>query len=109
MKTLLVYVALGVALAMTPAFGADAPAKKSSSAGKPSMLVGGRFHQVHEVQAKLECKDCHAKVQKDFLYLRKDDRMPPKMDEVGQVNRKGCVTCHVPGYVPDGVRSYWGV
>jgi len=109
MRTLITSLALGLAVAMSPALGADAPAKKTSIGGKPSMAVGGRFHKVHEVQGKLDCKDCHRIVQKDILYLRKDDPMPPKMAEVGQADRKGCLTCHVPGYVPDGVRSYWGV
>ena len=117
MKKLIALMALGLAVAMAPAFGADAaapaaaakPAKVAKITGKPSMLVEGRFHKIHEVQEKLLCKDCHNKVQKDILYMRNDDTMPPKMDEVGQVARKGCVVCHLPGYVPNLARSYWGV
>ena len=110
MKALITSLALGLAIAMTPAYGADAPAKpKMKITGKPSMAVEGRFHKLHKLQEQLDCKDCHKKVQKDILYLRKDDRMPPKMDEVGQSDRKGCLTCHVPGYVPDGPHSFWGV
>jgi hypothetical protein len=116
MKTLIASVALGFAVAMAPAIAADAPAqppkapaKAMKFTGKPSMLVKGRFHELHEKQEKLECKDCHNKVQKDILYLRKDDKMPPEMDKVGQVDRKGCLTCHKPGYIPNLPRSYWGV
>lgn len=109
MRTCIAALALGWMLALTPALGADAPAKKPAVGGKPSMAVNGRFHKLHEKQEKLECKDCHAKVQRDILFLRKDDRMPAKMDEVGQSDRKGCLTCHKPGYVPDQPRSYWGV
>ena len=115
MKKLIALMALGLSVALTPALAADpaAPAPKPGKAlkfaGKPSMLVEGRFHQLHEKQEKLQCKDCHAKVQKDILYLRKDDTMPPKMDEVGQVGRKSCLVCHLPGYVPNLARSYWGV
>lgn len=117
MKKLIACVALGLCVAMTSAFAADVaapaaapkPAKVAKITGKPSMLVEGRFHKIHEIQGKLACKDCHNKVQKDILYLRKDDTMPPKMDEVGQAARKGCLVCHLPGYVPNLARSYWGV
>ena len=113
MKKLIALMALGLTVALTPVFAADAPppkpAKVAKITGKPSMLVEGRFHKIHEIQAKLVCKDCHNKVQKDILYMRKDDTMPPKMDEVGQSARKGCLVCHLPGYVPNLARSYWGV
>ncbi len=110
MKALVASLALGLSLAMAPAFGADAPVKKKYHlTGKPSMAVEGRFHKLHEKQEKLECNDCHEKVQEDILYLRKDDRMSQKLSDEGQVDRKGCLTCHKPGYIPNGPHSFWGV
>lgn len=116
MKTLIISLALGLSLAMTPAFSADAPAKKNAPAkkkmtftGKPSMTVAGRFHKLHEKQELLECADCHDKVQEDILFLRKDDRMSQKLSDEGQVDRDGCLTCHKPGYKPNGPHSFWGV
>ena len=110
MKTLIASLALGLSLAMAPAFGADAPVKKKMSfTGKPSMAVDGRYHQLHGKQEQLDCADCHDKAQKDILYLRKDDRMSAALAKEGQVDRKGCLTCHKPGYKPNGPYSFWGV
>jgi len=110
MRTLITALALGLTLAMAPAYGADAPAKKKYPlTGKPSMTVEGRFHKLHEKQEKLECGDCHEKVQEDVLYLRKDDRMSDALAKEGQADRKGCLTCHKPGYKPNGPHSFWGV
>jgi hypothetical protein len=109
MKKLITLLAFGLSAAMAPAFGADAVTQTPKIGGKPSMLVEGRFHKIHEKIAKQTCKDCHALVQKDILYLRKDDTMPPKMGEVGQSNRKSCLICHKPGYLPNLTRSYWGI
>ena len=76
MRLLFASLVLGLSLAMAPAIGADAPVKKKMVfSGKPSMAVEGRFHKLHEKQEKLDCADCHEKVQEDILYLRKDDRM----------------------------------
>lgn len=109
-KTLIASLVLGLSLAMAPAFAADAPAKKKMVfGGKPSMAVEGRFHKLHEKQEKLDCADCHEKVQEDILYLRKDDRMSKALADAGQSDRKGCLTCHKPGYKPNGPHSFWGV
>lgn len=113
MKTLVATIALALGLAVAPALAADTPApakKKMVFTEKRSMDVkSGRYHKLHEKQEKLECGDCHEKVQEDILYLRKDDRMSPKLAEQGQVDRKGCLTCHKPGYKPNGPHSFWGV
>ena len=110
MNKLIASLALGLGLAMAPAFAADAPVKKKMVfTGKPSMAVEGRFHKLHEKQEKLDCADCHDKVQEDILYLRKDDRMSQKLADEGQADRKGCLTCHKPGYIPNGPHSFWGV
>ena len=110
MRLLFASLVLGLSLAMAPAIGADAPVKKKMVfSGKPSMAVEGRFHKLHEKQEKLDCADCHEKVQEDILYLRKDDRMS-KAWLTGQSDRKGCLTCHKPGYKPNGPFStFWGV
>ena len=105
-KILMVSMVLGLSLVMLPAYSADAPAKKKMSfTGKPSMAIDGRFHKLHEKQEKLDCADCHDKVQEDILYLRKDDRMSKKLANEGQADRKGCLTCHKPG----ASDSFWGV
>lgn len=110
MRLLFASLVLGLSLAMAPAIGADAPVKKKMVfSGKPSMAVEGRFHKLHEKQEKLDCADCHDKVQEDILYLRKDDRMSKALADEGQSDRKGCLTCHKPGYKPNGPHSFWGV
>ncbi len=110
MRTHIALLALGLSLAMAPAFSVEAPVKKRvAPTGKPSMAVEGRFHKYHEKQEKLDCADCHDKVQEDILFLRKDDLKSKALAEEGQVDRKGCLTCHKPGYKPNGPRSYWGV
>ena len=109
-KTLIATLALGLSLAMAPAFGADAPVKKKMVfSGKPSMAVEGRFHKLHKQQELLDCADCHDKEQGDILFLRKDDRMSKALSDEGQADRKGCLTCHKPGYIPNLPRSFWGV
>jgi cytochrome c553 len=109
-KTLIASLALGLSLAMAPAFGADAPVKKKAApTGKPSMAVDGRYHKYHGTQEQLDCGDCHDKVQQDILYLRRDDPMSPALAKEGQVDRKGCLLCHKPGGKPGGVPSFWGV
>lgn len=110
MKALIASVALALSMAMAPACAADAPVKKKMVfTGKPSMAVEGRFHKLHEKQEKLECADCHEKAQEDILYLRKDDRMAKALADEGQADRKGCLTCHKPGYKPNLPYSFWGV
>jgi hypothetical protein len=110
MKTFIASMALGLTLAIAPAFAADAPAKKPAAGAKFSMGVNGRYHKLHKQKAKLDCGDCHDPVQQDILYLRKDDAMSADLAKVGQVDRNNCLSCHKPGSKKQGkIPSFWGV
>ncbi len=61
--------------------------------GKNSLdPASGRFHKQHTQKIKLDCASCHAEVQKDVLYARKDRPLPAGMP--GLVDRSVCLSCH---------------
>ena len=87
MRRLIAVMVAGFALALVPAYAADAPAKPKAAAvaakAKPGME---RMHDVHKNKLGMECNDCHAPPQPvDILLIRKSS-MP--------VDRNACVTCH---------------
>jgi cytochrome c553 len=91
MRALIALVAAGFALALSPAFAADAPAKPATAAvakGKSTYDID-RLHGVHENKVGMECADCHTKTHTDTLlmktYAGKGER---------PVDRNACVACH---------------
>jgi hypothetical protein len=109
MKRLLMLTLLGLSLATSAVYSADATPDKSAvtpkvikvTAQTKTILEKGRFHVVHEKKQKLFCKDCHGKGDNDILFLRTGEFQ----GKDGPVDRKGCLECHQTPNTP----TFYGV